>query len=407
MVIVAAVRSTRIDRLIPNDDSLLPFEEATVPNLADKDIEAILEVLEREKRLGVLLGMSRSERVKVFKDLAGRQLIVAMIEATSGEKFEERLHSELSELAADARLAYALVATATHARFALHREDIMVAMGLSNNEVLNTLNSLVARGVLTENPTTRSLRARHRVVAEVLHNELEKEGLLAEVYAKLAFLSATKIGPNMQEKSKWWRFNRYIMSHDRCLRLMTLNEAHMIFNDLEEALGWSHHFWLQRGALELEVGDLRLAQNWLEQARALAPNDGFVLTEYAYFRFRLANEQPANTRASEYVDEAVAMLEHQIEMRGKLNPYPYHILGKEGLVWASIAGLAKDEKREFLRRIKGSLDEGRKLHPRNDKIAEIYKGVELALWHTFVPGAGRSQGQVPSDTGGQQAAPQE
>jgi energy-coupling factor transporter ATP-binding protein EcfA2 len=98
-IILVAVRSGVIDRVI-NTVVLkeITIDEKAVPNLADHDIDALIGVLDRENRLGVLKGKSREEQRRVFENYSGRQLLVAMISATSGKQLEEKVPEEFNGL---------------------------------------------------------------------------------------------------------------------------------------------------------------------------------------------------------------------------------------------------------------------------------------------------------------------
>src|SRR5207245_7302799 len=79
--IIAAVRSTRLERLrLPEALAGTRLLQVSVPNLEDQDIELLLDALTRAKRLGELRDKTRAEQIAVFREHAGRQLLVAMIE---------------------------------------------------------------------------------------------------------------------------------------------------------------------------------------------------------------------------------------------------------------------------------------------------------------------------------------
>ena len=89
-------------------------------------------------------------------------------------------------------------------------------------------------------------------------------------------------------------------------------QARNLYADLEPYLKDEAHYWLQRGVLEVEAGNLRLAKNWLDQSRGISPDDDFVETELALWQFRTALENPVDLKPRETVDEACKSLEHQI-----------------------------------------------------------------------------------------------
>lgn len=109
MLILAAIRSTQAAKYQVFDElKQLRVHESVIPHLEDADIHRLLDALDRANRLGQLKGMTPSERYKVFKDRASRQLLVAMIEATSGQRFDEKIERECADLGADLGLIYAI-----------------------------------------------------------------------------------------------------------------------------------------------------------------------------------------------------------------------------------------------------------------------------------------------------------
>src|SRR5206468_3655754 len=96
-----------------------PVHEVAVPNLADSDIDDLLDALTAAGRLGELRGMTRPQQVERLRGMANRQLIVAMIEATTNRRFDEKIESECRDLGPDGGLIYAIVALATLQRHGL------------------------------------------------------------------------------------------------------------------------------------------------------------------------------------------------------------------------------------------------------------------------------------------------
>jgi hypothetical protein len=104
-LVLLAVRSGRVDNVLnPTQLDEVPGAELAMPPLCDQDINGLLDVLTRENRLGILTGRPRTEQLRAFRDKAGRQLIVAMIEATSGRPFREKLLDELLELKSEEQI---------------------------------------------------------------------------------------------------------------------------------------------------------------------------------------------------------------------------------------------------------------------------------------------------------------
>jgi hypothetical protein len=112
---VFAVRAGKLDQITSaiRAHGDLRIHEHVVPPLTDEDIDALIEVLDKNKRLGILTGASKEDRRKAFREQAGRQLLVAMIQATSNEHFEKKAQDEYLELEPTQKYPYALIAVAT------------------------------------------------------------------------------------------------------------------------------------------------------------------------------------------------------------------------------------------------------------------------------------------------------
>ena len=98
-LILVSVRSGVVDRVI--DHVVLagiPIREAAVPHLADRDIDSLLNVLNSENRLGALKGKQRDHQFAMFREYAGRQLLVAMLSATSGFQLQQKIPDEFLDL---------------------------------------------------------------------------------------------------------------------------------------------------------------------------------------------------------------------------------------------------------------------------------------------------------------------
>ena len=360
-LVIVGVRSGRLERVLnPARLEGIPAGEVVMPGLTDRDIGALLDVLDRENRLGVLKGKSRTEQEQVFREKAGRQLLVAMIEATSNRRFEEKAIEELVELETEARHVYALVAVASAFRFNLTRDEILIATGDHSNATLNVVDQLVRRNILIDVPgVDGGLRARHRHIAEIIREELVRRGQMREVLFGLALLAATKVRPDIRRGARPWRLLRTIISHEFLQRALGHEDARNLYGSIEQALAWDYHYWLQRGSLEVESGDINLAQNFLSQAKGLAPDDEpFVQNEWAYLLFKRALEAPKGLDAPKLVEEATVLLEDLITRRGLTDSYPYHVLGSQGLAWSRRGITSAVERGRYLAKLLKRTEEG-------------------------------------------------
>ena len=375
-MVLAAVRASKVDALIGAPlDATIPVSEFSMPHLADSDIDALLDALTKENRLGALKGMSREKQRSVFRHKAGRQLLVAMIEATSGYRFEEKVLGELTDLGELASWIYALIAVSSSFRFGLMKDEVFVALDDHSNEALNAIDLLLRRYIVRQGKSG-AIWARHRRIGEIITDSLLKSGQVAGVVRGLAQLAAIRVSPGMRTNERPRRLLRSIINHDFLKRGVGLEAARNLYGELQQILHWDYHYWLQRGSLEVEIGDLSLAQNFLNQAKGLSPDDPYVLNEYAYLLFARALTNPKGETAQELVGDAVALLEGLIERNDRGSPYPYHVLGSQGLAW-SRRGIQDSREREtFLKYLVAVLAKGCKRFPRQKELQTLLEGLQ-------------------------------
>jgi hypothetical protein len=178
LLVAFAIPSTRFDELagtLKRTGETQLFEHV-VPNLSDSDIEGLLQVLERHNRLGTLIGKSEDERRRAFRDRCGRQLLVAMVEATSDERFDEKIAKELSSLPPVQQFIYALLCIASREKHYLTRDEVMLACQGLPGEPLEALNLLVRRLIAFAPPPGMQYRPRHRVIADIVFERLHEAG---------------------------------------------------------------------------------------------------------------------------------------------------------------------------------------------------------------------------------------
>lgn len=73
-------------------------DDYTLKYLTDKEINELLILLENHHSLNALQYKSHEERVHAFKEIATRELLVALYEATNSKSFEEIIHDEYKSI---------------------------------------------------------------------------------------------------------------------------------------------------------------------------------------------------------------------------------------------------------------------------------------------------------------------
>jgi len=378
-LILIAVRSGKIERVLnPNLMKGINIDEHVIPPLSDSDIDGLIDALDRENRLGILKGKPRIEQRKLFAVQSGRQLLVAMIQATSGRKFEDKVMDELMELDEDSRRVYSLIAVASALRFGLSKDEILIASGDQSNKTLNLIEQMQRRHIIRASPDG-DIHARHRVIAEILLRQLQLRQDLTDVLSGLILVAATKANPRGPKSGRPWRLLKMLLNHEFLSRTVGLEPSRNIYGEFEDVLSWDYHYWLQRGSLEVKFGDLSLAENFLNQAKGLAGDDPLVDNELAYLLFKKGLMNPAGVESQGYVEEATHILEELIYKRGHFDPYPYHVLGSQGLAWSRKTLRDREGKETYLKYLLSHLEGGIKKHPTNKELAELHRDVKTEL----------------------------
>ena len=161
------------------------------------------------------------------------------------------------------------------------------------------------------------------------------------------------------------------MNHDWLRRGIGADPARGFLAELEPFISWDHHYWLQRGSLEVERGDWSLAENFLNQAAGIEPNDTLVLTALAYLHLKIAVADPNLVHARELLDDGLQTLEGVMANKSHYDPHNYDIYGREVLRWCDREDLSDGDREEALRDAAAVVERGRTKHPGNERLREL------------------------------------
>jgi hypothetical protein len=349
----------------------LRISRQQIGRLADADIDRLLAALEKEKRLGELRGKTVEQRRAAFRERADRQILVAMIEATSGERFEDKIVAEWQAQEPVAQYVYALAALATAQGYPLSREEVLLACGGSTRE-LDALRHLHQANLIADEGRQR-YRVRHRVIAEKLVEELAERGTQLEgLVVGLCRALAIRIGADEPRNSRRKRVLKRLLNHGALLRLLDdVEPARSVYAQLEDHLDGDYHFWLQRGCLELEDGDIRFAQNFVDQAASINASDPLVETASAHVQVRKAIANPSGPDAEKLADTAFDTLRRLIAARGAIDYYPAHVFGSQALGWSRRAALTPRVRRALLREAKDVVTKAVSIHRSRQELRQL------------------------------------
>jgi tetratricopeptide (TPR) repeat protein len=168
------------------------------------------------------------------------------------------------------------------------------------------------------------------------------------------------------------------MNHDWLVQYVGVDAARGVYEALEPFMQWDYHYWLQRGSYELEHGEYQHAENFLNQAYGLNPDDPLVKTEYAYLTLRRAQFENIPREAREALGEGFALLKEAIEDRHGSDPHQYHIYGKEGLNWLLRSDVTPQERKDLLDDLQNVVLEGIQAHHSDERLRQLLVEVQNA-----------------------------
>jgi tetratricopeptide (TPR) repeat protein len=297
--------------------------------LSRKEVEDLLFRLELNDCLGELKSLPIEQRAKQLDEVYGRQLLVALHEATRNGHFREIIFDEYQKIAPpEAQLLYADIC-------ALHRFGAPVRAGLIsrvhgiNFEQFNAQFFKPLEQVVSLDKDERSgdwiYRSRHPYIAEILYEKVFST--VAERFDNVAKF-VTRLNPS-------YSYDRRIIGDllrgNRLAELFTDTvKGIAIFDMALSSLGDEPHIYHQKGIylkrLAGDLGALKLAEEALLKAQSLAPNDRTIrhsLSELALARAKLS--QDSIERAA-WRNEAIAKSRSLLSTT--TSSHAYHTIAK-------------------------------------------------------------------------------
>jgi len=297
--------------------------------LTHREAESLLAKLEENDCLGELKPLPHDQRLKRFEEVYGRQLLVALHEATRNSQFRDIIFNEYKNIVpAEAQVLYADIC-------ALHRFGSPVRAGLISRvhgigfeqfqeRFFKPLEQVVALE-MDGRSGDWVYRARHPYIAEILY-------LQVFATAQERFDNHIKLIARLNPA---YSYDRRIIAD--LLRGNKLADAFpeirmglAIYETALEALGEDAHLYHQKGIYLMRragsSGDLALSEKALNMASELAPTDRTIkhsLAELALTRARLSKD--AIERAA-WRNEAITKAQPLI---GTANgSHAYHTIAK-------------------------------------------------------------------------------
>jgi hypothetical protein len=297
--------------------------------LSSKEIEGLLDKLEHHRALGTLERFDRAHRSLQFSEVAGRQLLVALHEATLGVPFEEIIQDEFNHIEPyEARMIYLTICVLNRLNVSVRAGLVSRIHGIGFDEFKARLFAPLEHIVQTEeDPVIRDhlYRARHPHIAEIVFQRVLNTQE-ARLSAYLGFLANMNIDYAVDLKA----FRQLLRARSLMDQFTDAAIIERIYEAAVDSVGEDAYLLQQMAIHEMNKPqpDHDRCSNLLDQASKMAPHDVSIKHSTAEHKLRCAE----NARTSL---EQQALLRQASDIASSLrfgdDSYPYHTMAKIGL----------------------------------------------------------------------------
>ncbi|MDO8388295.1 MAG: SIR2 family protein [Polaromonas sp.] len=385
-ICLIACRTNDFDRMAPKIPAEVACQEFHVPHLSRTEIRSLLAVLDRENLLGQLKGMSAEQRVAEFESKAGKQLLVAMREATSGRGFDEIIEDEFRTLTPDeVKILYLCVALATDAGYRMTIQEFVGASRAGAADSLSYLNRNLRDIVLRTGVADDLLMLRHRRIAEYVVGRSAPREILREAYHRLLGVLSSEIG-GKPRRSRTFSLYKALIHHHTVFKRFGENfdEARFVYDSVLAKFSRNAQFLLQYGCLEMEAGNLDTAQNYLDQADSLDQGNAFIANAKGQLLLKRGIKALTKPSAVQFRDEGSSILLANIQNPELDDAYCYHIYCSLRLHWTRVWAETKEEKRKELEHLRIVVNEAFRRYGKDKRIGEVKLEIERDLFSMAV-----------------------
>lgn len=351
--------------MVSESVAALVTDEHELQYLTSKEIDGLLPLLRKHKALGTLQGLSEKEQRAAFAERAGRQLLVALHEATFGCSFEQILVDEYSHIVPfEAQRIYLTVSILNRLNIGVRAGIISRIHGIAFPEFQKRFFAPLEHVVFADyDPLIRDFtyRTRHPHIADILFIRiLADPDARYDLYLKV--LQALNLSFSVDKKAFW-----QMMKGRSILNLFPSHErASALYAAAENMVGEDPHLLHQKAIYEMNRlnGDLRESLRLLNIAKVLAPENTAIQHTVAELKLRAVDESESILEKEKLVREATDI---SLKLIGAepVNSYAHHTLVKAGLKKLSILMEQgeQDQLQECIRDIEMNLYDGLQRFP--------------------------------------------
>lgn len=327
---LTVIMTERINEWNVHGQNAAPFvtEEYEVKYLTPPEVDALLVLLERHHALGTLQGLTPDDRRKELSEHAGRQLLVALHEATLGKPFESILLDEFNHITPfEAQRLYQTVCVLNRLNVPVRAGLVARVHGIPFEEFKKRFFAPLEHVVFAQfDEITRDYqyRARHPHIADIVFLKVLKNAE-ERFDCYIRCLKALNVSYSVDWKAFW----QMVRARNLLELFPDLQMVRAVFAAAKETVGEDAHLLHQMGVYEMNRpnGDLAEASHLLEKASGLASYDASIKHSIAELKLKAAERSRTPLEKNKLLKEAANISAGLIQGEST-DSYAHHTLVK-------------------------------------------------------------------------------
>jgi hypothetical protein len=330
---LTVVLAERFNEWNMNAQQLQPFvtDEYEMRYLSMPEIDQLLKLLEANKALGTLANLDLHARRAALAERAGRQLLVALHEATFGVPFEDILVDEYRNIAPlEAQKIYLTICVLDRLDVAVRAGIVSRIHGVPFDDFKSQFFSPLEHVVFTQlDPQIRDFvyRARHPRIAEIVFRRI-----LSNAEDRFdAYIKCLK-ALNLAYSADWKAFWKMIKGRTLVELFPDTKMVEILYDVAGKMVGDDPHLQHQMALYEMHRpnGNLATASILLNKATQTAYYDPTIKHSIAELKLRLVEKSKSELEQSKLLKEASDISKSLISTDAE-NSYGYHTIVKVGI----------------------------------------------------------------------------
>ena len=313
----------------PIDDNLTA--EYELKYLSNFEIEKLIGLLTLHKSLGTLEKKSLEDQKIAFSEIAGRQLLVALHEATLGAPFEDIIENEFANIVPlEAQKIYLTICVLNRLGVPVRAGIIARIHGIRfvdfQERLFKPLEHVVSAS-LDNVIRDYMYSARHPFIAEIVFDRVLKSP--EEKYDHyIRCLNALNVDYLCDRKA----YRQMIRGRTLLQMFTNVELVENIYKSAKEIGGEDSYYFHQKGLYEMHRGNLSAADILILKAEKLNPSDCTIKHSRSELLIKNAEKSRTQLEKEKFLKEATQIVSQIKRSKNSDESFAYHSLVKIDLV---------------------------------------------------------------------------